>query len=61
MAKLRNVSADTLELRLNGGDWSATAEPDQVVEVPDDLYEQHAWPEDVWAVVSTRKTKNEEK
>lgn len=60
MAKLRNVSPDTLELRLLGGDLRFTVAPDEVVEVPDDVYKQHAWSEDVWTVVAA-KSKNEEK
>lgn len=61
MAKVRNVSNDILELRLSGGDWRANAAPDEVVEVPDDLFKAHAWPEDLWTVVGSGKSKSEEK
>jgi hypothetical protein len=51
MAKLRNVSPDTLSVPLLG----VTVEPDQVLEVPDGVYEQYAWPESLWAVVAAAK------
>lgn len=51
MAKLRNVSADTLNVPLLG----AMVEPDHVLDVPDAVFEQYAWPESLWAVVSTTK------
>lgn len=55
MAKLRNVSADVLNVPLLGRD----VDPDQVVDVPDDLLEAYAWPESVWQVVTkTKKTED---
>ena len=54
MTKLRNVSTDTLELRLLG----RVVAPDEVVDVPDDVFAEHAWPETLWAVVTpARKDK----
>lgn len=51
MAKLRNVSPDTLSVPL----LSATVEPDQVLDVPDVVFAEYAWPESLWAVVSAPK------
>lgn len=49
MAKLRNVSTDTLVVpALNG----RVVEPDEVVEVRDELLEELVWPETTWAVVA---------
>ena len=55
MAKIRNVSDGTLELRLDG--FTVVAEVDEVVDVPDALYKSHVFPEALWADVSPpRKT-----
>lgn len=54
MAKVRNVSPDTLVVPLLGG---RVVEPDEVVEVGDDLFLEHDWPESTWAVVSAPKRK----
>lgn len=51
MAKLRNVSDAPLEVRALG----RTVDVDEVLEVPDDFYDQHAWPETLWAVVTGSK------
>lgn len=51
MAKLRNVSDDTLLL----GPVGVEVAPDEVVEVPDDVFNQHSWAESLWAVVSSPK------
>lgn len=62
MAKLRNVSDAALDLRALG----KTVDVDEVVEVPDDFFENHAWAETLWAVVqgpkssSKKPTKDEE-
>jgi hypothetical protein len=47
MATLRNISADTLDVRAFG----QTVEPDGLLEVSDALWAQHEWPETVWAEV----------
>lgn len=52
MAKLRNISNDVLVVPALGG---VTVEPDQVVDVPDDLAEEMDWPETTWAVVAPAK------
>lgn len=55
MAKIRNVSDGTLELRLDG--FTVVAEVDEVVEVPDALYKTCVFPEALWAdVAPPRKT-----
>lgn len=51
--KLRNISADTLSLALP--ELTLTAEPDELIEVPDDVYDRYAWPDTVWSVVGTPK------
>jgi hypothetical protein len=55
VAKLRNISPDTLQVPLLG----ATVEPDQVVDVPDQLFKDYAWPDSLWSVVSAKKTEKE--
>lgn len=47
MAKLRNITDETLNVPLVG----KHVEPDEVVEVSDAVWAQHAWPETVWAEV----------
>lgn len=55
MAKLRNISADTLNVPLLGMD----VEPDHIVDVPDEVFHAYAWPESVWQVVKqTKKTED---
>jgi hypothetical protein len=53
MAKVRNISNDTLVVPLLGG---VAVEPDQVVDVPDKHLEDYDWPESTWAVVAAAKT-----
>ena len=47
MAKLRNITDETLHVPLAG----QSVEPDGLVEVSDAVWAQHAWPETVWAEV----------
>lgn len=54
MAKLRNVSDGPLDLRVDG--FTATVEQDEVTDVPDTIFQAHAWPESLWAVVAPSKT-----
>ena len=54
MAKLRNISDDTLFVPCLGG---VIVEPDCVVDVPEDLARDLDWPETVWAVVTPPKKK----
>lgn len=51
MAKLRNISPDEREVPLVGRFVGV----DEVIEVPDDVYEAHSWPEETWAVVAAPK------
>ena len=51
MAKLRNVSADTLSVPLLG----RSVEPDEVVEVEDRLLKDYDWPETLWSEVAAPK------
>lgn len=39
------------------GTLMGTVKPDEVIEIPDDVYEKHAWSEELWAVVTPAKTK----
>jgi hypothetical protein len=57
MAKLRNISPDTLIVPLLG----RSVDPDEVVEVADALLEQYAWPDTLWAVVTPSKKPTESK
>lgn len=52
MAKIRNVSDDTLELRY-AGRVLGTAEPDAILEVPDDVAKNVEFAESLWSVVAT--------
>lgn len=53
MAKVRNISNEELSVPLLG----RSVEPDTVVEVDDDVFNAHAWPETTWAVVTPAKKK----
>jgi hypothetical protein len=57
--KLRNVSADALEVRVLG----RTVEPDEVVEIPAGVLETYpypdAWPDSLWAAVGGAKKSTE--
>jgi len=54
MAKLRNVSGEAREVPLLG---NRVVEPDEVVDVDDELLdpEQYVWPESTWQVQVERK------
>lgn len=54
MAKLRNKTTDTLETRVAGRRY--VTEPDGLLEVPDDVFDAHAWPGTVWDEVETPKS-----
>ena len=54
MAKIRNVSDGTLDLRVDG--FTATVEQDEVTEVPDVIFAAYVWPESLWAVVVPAKS-----
>lgn len=51
MAKIRNVSTDTLELRY-AGRVLGVAEPDGVIEIPDEDAKSLEFPETLWNVVT---------
>lgn len=51
MAKIRNVSTDTLELRY-GGQVLGVAEPDGLIEVDDQIARTLEFPETLWNVVT---------
>lgn len=55
MAKYRNVSDDTLEVRY-GGQHFGPAEPDAEIEIPDDIAKRLEFPESLWKVVSQPAT-----
>lgn len=58
MAKIRNVSDDTLELRY-AGQTLGVAEPDGVIELDDKLAKSLEFPESLWSVVSTSTRKKD--
>ena len=47
MAKLRNITDETLDVPLVGRHVA----PDEQIEVSDAIWAQHAWPETVWEEV----------
>lgn len=51
MAKLRNISPDEHEVPVLGRSVGV----DEVVHVPDDVFEAHSWPDTIWQVVSAPK------
>jgi hypothetical protein len=46
MAKLRNKTTDTLETRVAGRTY--VTGPDDALEIPDQVYLEHLWPESIW-------------
>jgi len=52
MAKLRNITDETLNVPLVGRDVA----PDEQIEVSDAVWAQHAWPETVWAEVAVPRS-----
>lgn len=44
MASVRNMSKHTVDLRCIG----RSVDPDEKVDVPDDVFKAHVWPETVW-------------
>lgn len=52
MAKLRNITAETLHVPLVGREVA----PDELVEVSDAVWAQHAWPETVWEEVEVPRS-----
>lgn len=55
MAKIRNVSDDTLELRY-AGRILGVAEPDGVIEIDDEDAKHLGFPESLWNVVTPPAT-----
>lgn len=51
MAKVRYRGSEPADVPLLG----RTVDPDEVVVVPDDVFESREWPETNWTVVSTAK------
>jgi hypothetical protein len=47
VAKLRNITDDELDVRAFG----ETVAPDGILEIPDAVWAQHAWPESVWQAI----------
>jgi hypothetical protein len=47
MAKLRNITDETLHVPLAGRDVA----PDDVIDISDAVWAQYAWPETVWSEV----------
>ncbi|MGZ4663720.1 MAG: hypothetical protein ACXV5Q_01370 [Frankiaceae bacterium] len=58
MAKVRNVSDSPLELRLDG--FTASADLDEVIEVPDAIFSAHDFAESLWSVVTPSSKKKAE-
>lgn len=46
MAKLRNKTDNTLETKVLGRSY--ITEPDGILEVTDDVYLAHGWPDAIW-------------
>jgi hypothetical protein len=54
VATIRYIGNEPVELRLNGhprGGSYGAVEPDQLVEVDDEVFLAHAWPEALWSEV----------
>lgn len=52
MAKLRFVGREPHRVPLLG----RTVQPDELVEVDNDVFKQHDWPETTWTVVDRKAT-----
>lgn len=55
MARYRNKSSDELSLRLIGDNFTRVVGVDEVVEVPDAIAANYAWPESTWESVQEPK------
>lgn len=52
MARLKNVSGEAREVPLLG---NRIVEPDEIVDVDDELLAEFAWPESTWEIVAEKK------
>ena len=53
MAQVRNITDRTVDVHLNGhprGGAMGRVEPDGLLDVPDEVFLAHDWPEDDWQV-----------
>lgn len=57
MPKIRNVSDSDLLLGVLG----RVVPMDEVVEVSQDVFDEHVWPESLWRVVGASKTNSKDK
>lgn len=51
MARIRNKTAEALDLRLP--DFVRHVEPDETTEIADDIFSRYEWPESTWDVVES--------
>lgn len=60
MAKIRNITGDTYELKYAGVSLGV-AGPDGVLDIPDDIAKKLEFPESIWSVVTpaAKKTAKE--
>lgn len=60
MAKIRNITDDTYEIRYAGRSLGI-APPDGVLDIPDDIAKDLEFPESIWSVVAApaKKTAKE--
>jgi hypothetical protein len=56
VAKIRNVSTDTLEVRY-AGSVLGVAEPDGLLDIPDEVAKTLEFPESLWSVVTPASLK----
>lgn len=61
MAKIRNITSEIYELRYAGVSLG-TAQPDGILEIPDDVAKDLQFPETIWSVVTppAKKTTTKE-
>jgi hypothetical protein len=55
MARIRNLADEPRAIPSLG----ISVEVDEVFEVPDDFFDAHAWPEELYEVITTPTTKKE--
>lgn len=62
MPRIRNVSDVAVSLNAIGGPepFTASVDPDEVIEVPQDVFKAHEWPESIWHVVESRTNSKKE-
>lgn len=55
--KVRYIGSDPdgVDVACSGQLIASGVKPDEVIEVPDEVYEAHGWSEELWAVVTPAK------